>query len=111
MHPWCQQRTIASYCTKHSIIIEAYSPLVRNYKANDPTLVSLAKNYNKSTAQILIRYSLQKNWVPLPKSDDPERIKENADVYGFEISQEDMGTLDALDQGEAGAIVQAVDNS
>ncbi|EXJ93110.1 alcohol dehydrogenase [Capronia epimyces CBS 606.96] len=110
LHPWCQQRTITSYCQKQGIIIEAYSPLVRNYKANDPALVSLAKKYNKSTAQILIRYCLQKDWVPLPKSDNPERIKQNADVYGFEISAEDVGTLDSLDQGDAGAIVQAVSN-
>lgn len=91
--------------------MEAYSPLVRNYKANDETLVGLAKKYNKTTAQILIRYCLQKNWVPLPKSDNPDRIKQNADVYGFDIAAEDMSTLDSLDQGDAGAIVQAVDNS
>ncbi|EXJ91317.1 alcohol dehydrogenase [Capronia coronata CBS 617.96] len=110
LHPWCQQRTITSYCQKHGIVIEAYSPLVRNYKANDPTLVDLARKYNKSTAQILIRYCLQKDWVPLPKSDNPERITQNADVYGFDIAAEDMGTLDDLDQGDAGAIVQAVSN-
>lgn len=84
---------------------------MRNYKANDPTLVSLAQKYKKSTAQILIRYSLQKNWVPLPKSDNPEYIKSNAEVFDFEIEQEDMTTLDALDEGDKGAIVQAVDNS
>jgi diketogulonate reductase-like aldo/keto reductase len=111
LHPWCQQRTITQYCEKQGIVIEAYSPLVRNYKANDPTLVSLAKKYGKTTAQVLIRYCLQKNWVPLPKSDNPERIRQNADVYGFEIAPEDMDTLDGLDQGDAGAIVQAVSNS
>ncbi|KAK4939226.1 hypothetical protein LTR10_020422 [Elasticomyces elasticus] len=111
LHPWCQQREAVEYCEKHGIVVEAYSPLVRNYKANDPTLVSLAEKYNKSTAQVLIRYCLQKNWVPLPKSDNPERIKQNADVYGFDIAAEDMSTIDDLDQGAAGAIVQAVDNS
>ncbi|KIW20375.1 hypothetical protein PV08_00950 [Exophiala spinifera] len=111
LHPWCQQRTAVEYCHKHGIVVEAYSPLVRNYKANDETLVGLARKYKKTTAQILIRYCLQKNWVPLPKSDNPDRIKQNADVYGFEIAAEDMSTLDSLDQGDAGAIVQAVDNS
>jgi len=53
---------------------------------------------------------LQKNWVPLPKSDTESRIKENADVYGFELKQGDMEKLDALDMGDAGAIVQAVTN-
>jgi len=83
---------------------------VRNYKANDPTLVEISNKYGKTTGQILIRYCLQKNWVPLPKSDNPERIAQNADVYGFDISKEDMATLDGLDQGSNGAIVQAVDN-
>ncbi|KAK2807919.1 hypothetical protein FQN50_005161 [Emmonsiellopsis sp. PD_5] len=110
LHPWCQQKTITSYCHQHGIVVQAYSPLVRQYKASEPTLVSLAEKYNKSTNQILIRYSLQKGWVPLPKSDDPDRIRANADVYDFEIGGEDMEVLDALDKGDEGAIVQAVVN-
>ena len=77
-----------------------------NQKAEDPTLVNLAKKYNKSTGQILIRYCLQKGWVPLPRTDDLEQIAQNVDVYGFDISQEDMATLDGLDQGASGAIVE-----
>lgn len=83
---------------------------MRNYKANDPTLVELAQKYNKSTQQVLIRYALQKEWVPLPKSETPERIASNADVFDFEISKEDMNVLDGLDQGSGGAIVEAVEN-
>ncbi|BCS29867.1 aldo/keto reductase family protein [Aspergillus puulaauensis] len=110
LHPWSQQRVIDAYCKKHGIIVEAYSPIVRNYKANDPTLVELAKKYNKATQQVLIRYALQKGWVPLPKTDDPERIVSNADVFDFDISDEDIAVLNALDQGSAGAIVEAVEN-
>jgi diketogulonate reductase-like aldo/keto reductase len=66
LHPWCQQRVIDKYCKNHGIIVEAYSPLVRNYKASDPTSVRVAQRYEKTTAQILISYSLQKGWVPLP---------------------------------------------
>jgi diketogulonate reductase-like aldo/keto reductase len=98
------------YCQQHGIVIEAYCPLVRGNKANDPTLVALAQKYGKTTAQVLVRYSLQKNWVPLPKSSNPERIAANADVFDFEISQEDMDVLNGLDQGAAGAIVEAVDD-
>jgi diketogulonate reductase-like aldo/keto reductase len=111
LHPWCQQRVIDEYCQKHGIVVEAYSPLVRNTKSHNETLVEMSKRYGVTTAQILIRYSLQKNWVPLPKSDTPSRIIANAHVYGFEISKEDMSTLDELDQGDAGAIVQSVTNS
>ncbi|KAF7118778.1 hypothetical protein CNMCM5793_008403 [Aspergillus hiratsukae] len=110
LHPWSQQRVIDAYCKKNGIVVEAYSPLVRNYKANNPTLVDLAKKYERTTAQILIRYALQKGWVPLPKSDTPERIVANANVFDFEIGGEDMAVLDALDQGSAGAIVEAVEN-
>jgi diketogulonate reductase-like aldo/keto reductase len=53
---------------------------------------------------------LQKGWVPLPKTDDPERIVSNADVFDFDISDEDIAVLNALDQGSAGAIVEAVEN-
>ncbi|KAJ5199052.1 Aldo/keto reductase subgroup [Penicillium cf. griseofulvum] len=110
LHPWCQQRVIDEYCKKNGIIVEAYSPIVRNYKANDPTLVEVAKKYGKATQQILIRYALQKGWVPLPKTDNPERIVANADVFSFDISVEDMALLDSFDQGSAGAIVEAVNN-
>ncbi|OGM39666.1 aldo-keto reductase [Aspergillus bombycis] len=110
LHPWCQQRVVDAYCKKHGIVVEAYSPIVRNYKASDPTLVDLAKKYGKTTQQVLVRYALQKGWVPLPKSDNPDRIVANANVFGFEISEEDMAVLNALDQGSAGAIVEAVEN-
>lgn len=90
-------------------MVEAYCPLVRNYKANDPDLVEISKKHSRTTAQVLVRYSLQKNWVPLPKSDNPDRIAQNADVYSFELDAEDMARLDGLDQGPAGAIVESVD--
>jgi len=70
----------------------------------------MSKKHNKTTAQILIRYSLQKGWVSLPKSDTPSRIEANADIFGFELSEDDMATLNALDQGADGAIVEAVKN-
>ena len=110
LHPWCQQKEIVKYCEENGIVVEAYSPLVRNYKANDPTLVDMAKKHDRTTAQILIRWSLQKGWVTLPKSDNADRIKANADVYGFTLPKEDMKTLDDLDEGPAGSIVQAVKN-
>lgn len=110
LHPWCQQRTAVDYCHQHSIIVEAYCPLVRNLKAHDETLVAVAEKVGKTTQQVLVRYSLQKGWVTLPKSDNPDRIGSNADVFGWEIGAEEMKALDALDQGDEGAIVEAVKN-
>ena len=111
LHPWCQQRDCVKYCEKHGIVVEAYCPLVRNQKAHEETLVGISKKLGKTTGQVLIRWSLQKGFVPLPKSDTPSRIEGNADVYGWEISVEDMKRIDDLDQGDDGAIVQPVVNS
>jgi diketogulonate reductase-like aldo/keto reductase len=70
----------------------------------------VAKAHNKTVAQVLVRFCLQKNWVPLPKSSTPSRIIENANVYDFQLTQKEMNTLDGLDQGSSGAIVEAVVN-
>lgn len=96
---------------KTGITVEAYCPLVRNQKADDPTLNLIARKHDVSTAQVLVRYSLQKGWVPLPKSDTPSRIVSNADVYGFELLDEEMAMLDALEQGAEGSICNLVSNT
>ena len=108
LHPWCQQQEICDYCSKNDIIIEAYCPLVRNQKADDTTLVSVADKHQKSTQQVLLRYCVQKDWVPLPKSDNPKRIASNADIFDFELSREDMDKLNG--QKQEPALVVAVDN-
>jgi hypothetical protein len=77
---------------------------VRGLKVKDPNILTLADKYERTTAQILIRYSLQKGWVPLPKSDNPGRIWENVEVFEFEIEEEDMEMLDGLDEGGRGAV-------
>ncbi|RSM01553.1 hypothetical protein CEP52_008451 [Fusarium oligoseptatum] len=110
LHPWLQQKEIVDYCEKHGIVVEAYCPLVRNTKADDKILVGIAEKHNITPSQVLIRFCLEKKWIPLPKSDNPGRIKANADVFGFDLDDEDMKALNGLDQGRAGAIVQAVDN-
>ncbi|KAG5659988.1 hypothetical protein KAF25_003510 [Fusarium avenaceum] len=110
LHPWNQQREAVEYCEKNNIVVEAYSPLVRNQKADDKALNSIANKHKVTPSKVLIRYCLQKNWVPLPKSDTPDRIRANADVFEFDLDDKDMKTLDDLDEGAAGAIVQAVDN-
>jgi len=110
LHPWCQQEECVRYCVKEGIVLEAYCPLVRNQKAEHPTLKRVVERCGKSAGQVLLRWSLQKGWVPLPKSDTESRIKANADLYGWELGKEDMEALDGLDQGAKGAIVQAVDN-
>lgn len=86
------------YCQNHGIILQAYSPLDRGKRINDGAVVSAAKKHSKSPAQVLIRYSLQKGWVPLPKSANPERMKQNTEVYDFELDSDDLQALDALEK-------------
>ena len=108
-HPWLQQREIVEFCQKENIIVEAYCPLVRNKKADDQILKSLSKRYGKTTSQVLVKYSLQKGWIPLPKSDNPERIRQNAEVFDWELSAKDMELLDNVPQEKP--LVLAVDNA
>ncbi|GJE87304.1 aldo/keto reductase [Phanerochaete sordida] len=103
LQPLCQQKEIVDYCKKHEIFIEAYAPLMRGLW-DHAAITDAAKKYNKHPAQILVRWSLQRGFSPLPKSDKPERVVSNADVYDFEISAEDMARIDALDRGTEGAI-------
>lgn len=110
LHPWCQQKDAVKYCQANNIIVEAYCPLVRNQKASDATLQHIAQKHSVSDAQVLVRWSLQRGFVPLPKSDTPSRIEKNADLYAFELDADDMAQLDGLDQAEKGALVQAVSN-
>ncbi|CAM1505345.1 Fc.00g109820.m01.CDS01 [Cosmosporella sp. VM-42] len=103
LHPWCQQRELVEYCKANRITIQAYSPLATGANLDNAKLKIIAGRHGKSPAQVLIRYSLQKGWVPLPKSENYHRIVENTKVFDFEIDTDDMKTLDELDQGSAGA--------
>ncbi|KAF3065828.1 putative oxidoreductase C2F3.05c [Daldinia childiae] len=93
IHPWCRREDIAEWSKKRNIAVEAYCPVVRGERFGDPTLVSLAEKYGKTQAQILIRWSLQKGYLPLPKSATTSRIIENAAIYDFDLSQEDIEKL------------------
>lgn len=104
LHPWCQQRPIVELCKKHKIVLQAYCPIVRGQHADDADVLKIATKHKVDWSQVLLRWSLQKGFVPLPKSDTPSRIASNADLFGFELDEEDMKTLDAKDQGAKGAV-------
>ncbi|KAK7462457.1 hypothetical protein VKT23_008056 [Stygiomarasmius scandens] len=104
LHPFDQQKPIVEYCRKHNIAVSAYCPLVRTNGFDNPVLQEVCKEYNKSPPQVLVRWSLQKGFIPLPKSSNPERVRANADIYDFELSDAAMAKLDALDRGDEGAV-------
>lgn len=99
LNPWVQQRDVVKYCDDNGIVLRAYSPLATGRRLDDATVGGLANKYKKSPAQVLIRYSLQKGWVPLPKSVHADRIVENTQIYDFELSRKDMSILDGLEDG------------
>lgn len=101
LNPSDQQKEVVAYNQKHHLISEAYSPLGRGDLLQVPELVELAKNYQKSVSQLILRWSLQKGFLPLPKSVTPSRILENTQLFDFELSKADMQTIDAL-EGIAG---------
>jgi diketogulonate reductase-like aldo/keto reductase len=98
VHPFNTRTDITSFCRENGIVVEAYAPLVRALRMKHPTIVQLSTKYKVSPAQLFMRWSLQKGYVPLPKSVHKERIISNAQVDGFDIEEKDIETMDALDE-------------
>ena len=96
LHPGWLQRGILRYCADNDIVAEAWSPMGRGALLETPALKELAEKYGKTVAQVCIRWVLQHGVLPLPKSVHPERIAANTLVFDFNISDEDMETIDGL---------------
>ncbi|MFH1917444.1 MAG: aldo/keto reductase [Nanoarchaeota archaeon] len=96
--PFLYQKELLHFCKEKKIQLEAYSPLTRGHKLDDPRLAALSTKYKKSPAQLLIRWAIQHDVVVIPKSSKERRIKENADVFDFTISLEDMQAMDAYNE-------------
>lgn len=97
-HPFMHQRELLQFCNKNSIQLEAYSPLTRAKRLNHPAVVAIARKYGKTPAQVLIRWSLQHDVVVIPKSIHEERIRENSQVFDFQLEPDDMKYLDSLNE-------------
>ncbi|GAT27836.1 aldo-keto reductase [Aspergillus luchuensis] len=93
LHPWLDRLEIAEWLQKRNIVVQAYSPLAHGTRMGERVLKELGKKYGKSPAQIMIRWGLQKGFVPLPKSVTPSRIQENAEVFDFALTEEEMKLL------------------
>ncbi len=94
IHPYCPRNDVVAWCASRGIAIEAYSPLVQGQRWGEKGTKALAEKYGKTEAQVLIRWSLQRGLVPLPKSVTTGRIQENADVYDFELTEEEVAGLE-----------------
>lgn len=99
-HPRLTQFELREFCKEHGIAVTSWSPLSRGRLLEEPSLVRLAEKHGKSPAQIIIRWHLQGDLIVIPKSVTPKRIEENIAVYDFELSTEDMRTIDGLNLNE-----------
>lgn len=97
-HPFLTQEKLRDFCRREGIQLEAWSPLMRGEVVNVPEIVELAEKYGKTPAQIVLRWDLQHDILTIPKSIRAERIRENADIFDFELSAEDMARIDALNR-------------
>lgn len=122
LHPFLYQRELIEFCSERGIVIAAYSPLTHARRLDDPRLLAIAAKYplvtatsspwakipfigdlarrptTRTPAQVLIRWVLQHGWIVLPKSARKARIEENAAVYDFELTDEDMRALDGMNE-------------
>lgn len=94
LHPWLPRDDIVTWARENNVVIQAWSPLVRGERAKEKVLGDIAKKHGKTWAQVLVRWSLQRGFVPLPKSVTEERIVENMEVFDFELDKEDMKSLE-----------------
>jgi diketogulonate reductase-like aldo/keto reductase len=94
--PYCYRPDVLTYCRDKGIQVEGYAPLARGKKQADSRLIAIAEHYQKSTFQVLIRWSLQQGVVTIPKSVHKDRIQANFDVFNFELSSSDMAVLNAV---------------
>ena len=99
IHPFSTKNNIINYCKDNNIKVVAWSPISRGRVLSNDLMIDLSQKYKKSIVQIVLRWHMQKGVIPIPKSSNENRIKENIDIFDFEISSEDMKAIDSLDEG------------
>lgn len=99
-HPYLQQPQLVEFCREKQIQVEAWSPLMRARVLDVPELKQIGEKHGKSPAQVTLRWQLQLGLVTIPKSAHRERIEANAQIFDFELSEEDMQIINALDRNE-----------
>lgn len=98
LHPQLTQEPLRQFCADNEIAVTSWSPLARGRLLDNPVLAKIGENYGKSIAQVIIRWHLQHDLIVIPKSIQPERILENADVFNFALTAEEMAMIDGLNQ-------------
>jgi 2,5-diketo-D-gluconate reductase A len=100
LHPYMQQRELREWHEDHGIATEAWSPIAQGAVLGDETIVAIARTHGRTPAQVVLRWHLQLGNVVIPKSVTPERMRENFALFDFELSDEEMESIEGLDRGE-----------
>ena len=100
LHPSLQQPELRAWHAEHDVVTEAWSPLAQGELLEDGTIETVAAHHDRTPAQVILRWHLQLGNVVIPKSSSPERIRENFEVFDFELSEDDMAALERLESGE-----------
>jgi len=102
LHPYFLNENVRSYGEAQGIATEAWSPIAQGNVLDDPVIAGIAERVDRSPAQVVLRWHIQRGTIVFPKSTTPSRIRENFEVFGFELAPQDVEKIDNLDQGEAG---------
>lgn len=100
LHPYLSQKQLAKFCFSKGIVVECWAPLARAKTASDETLIQIGKKYDKTPAQITLRWQIQRGLVTIPKSVHKERIVSNFKIFDFELSPDDMEIINSLNKNE-----------
>lgn len=102
VHPYLLNSEVRAYGLDHGIATEAWSPIAQGGVLEDPAIVTVAHRLGKTPAQVTLRWHIQRGDIIFPKSTTPSRIQENFEIFDFELADDDMVAVSALDQGERG---------
>lgn len=102
VHPYFANDALRAYGTDHTILTEAWSPIAQGAVLGDPVIGGIAERLGKSPAQVVLRWHIERGDIVFPKSVTPERIKENLEIFDFELTDDDIDAITGLDKGEAG---------
>ena len=102
LHPYFTNDAVRAYGTEHNIVTQAWSPIARGAVLGEPVVIRIAKSLGVHPAQVVLRWHIQRGNIVFPKSVDPQRIRENFEIFNFALNDEEIGALTALDRGEPG---------
>jgi 2,5-diketo-D-gluconate reductase A len=100
VHPYLTQDDLRGYCAEYQIAVEAWSPIARGQALADPAITAIAQRAGKTPSQVILRWHIQRGDIVFPKSVKPERVRENIDIFDFELPEADMAAISALNRDE-----------